>query len=182
MPICLIAQLSQNFSLEVVCVKFTDGFWRMRPGCVGHYAVQVYEVEVKPGELFVYAPTRPVHHRADTLGNPILTVRYSSPLENVIRVQVFHHKGTKLHPPFFELEQPPPTQVNVNETDEFAELTSGELTVHVHKKGSWLVEFRDGERVITKSGWRSLGFVDTPEGRFIHEQLSLSVGRWVYGL
>lgn len=163
-------------------MKFTDGFWLMRPGCVGHYAAQAYEVEVHHDKLVVYAPTRPITHRAATLDIPVLTVCYSSPLENVIRVQVWHHKGTKVRPPFFELEQTQPPKVTVSETDEFAELTSGKLTVRVHKKGGWLVEFRDGDKVITKSGSRSLGFVDTPEGRFIHEQLSLSVGECVYGL
>ncbi len=37
-------------------------------------------------------------------------------------------------------------------------------------------------KVLTASGWRALGFVDTPNGRFIHEQLSLGVGECVYGL
>ena len=168
--------------MGVTELKFTDGFWLMRPGCVGHYAAQAYEVEVKDGELVVYAPTRPIRHRADTLDIPMLTVCYSSPLENVVRVQVCHHKGTKVRPPFFELENLPPPKTSVRDTEEFAELTSGKLTVRVYKKGGWLVEFRDGEKVITKSGHRSLGFVDTPEGRFIHEQLSLGVGECVYGL
>jgi alpha-D-xyloside xylohydrolase len=116
-------------------LKFTDGFWLMRPGCVGHYAAQAYEVEVKDGELVVYAPTRPIRHRADTLDIPMLTVRYSSPLENVVRVQVCHHKGTKVRPPFFELENLPPPKTSVRDTEEFAELTSGKLTVRVYKKG-----------------------------------------------
>jgi len=163
-------------------MKFTDGFWLMRPGCVGHYAAHAYEVEVHPDKLVVYAPTRPVTHRAATLDTPVLTVCYSSPLENVIRVQVWHHKGAKPRPPFFELAELPQPKVTVSETEGFAELTSGRLTVRVHKKGGWLVEFRDGEKVVTKSGSRSLGFVDTPEGRFIHEQLSLGVGECVYGL
>lgn len=168
--------------LGVNALKFTDGFWLMRPGCIGHYAAQAYEIEVKKEALIVYAPTRQIRHRSDTLDIPMLTVCFSSPFENVIRVQVCHHKGTKVRPPFFELGQVPPPQVVVTETEDFAELKSGNLAVRVHKKGGWLVEFRDGEKVITKSGHRSLGFVYTPQGRFIHEQLSLSVGECVYGL
>ncbi len=163
-------------------MKFTDGFWLMRPGCVGHYAAQAYEVKVLPDRLVVYAPTRPVTHRAATVETPLLTVTFSSPMENVVRVQVVHHKGTRPRPPFFELNQLPPPSVIVREDEEVAELTTGRLTVRVHKRGGWLVEFRDGERLITKSVDRSLGFVDTPEGRFIHEQLSLQVGECVYGL
>jgi alpha-D-xyloside xylohydrolase len=38
------------------------------------------------------------------------------------------------------------------------------------------------ERLLTSSGWRGLGFVDTPDGRFIHEQLGLGVGECVDGM
>jgi len=38
-----------------------------------------------------------------------------------------------------------------------ATLTSGRLSVRVEKAGDWRIEFRDGERVITSSGWRGMG-------------------------
>ena len=28
-------------------MKFTDGYWQMRPGMIPHYAAQVYEVTVE---------------------------------------------------------------------------------------------------------------------------------------
>ena len=56
------------------------------------------------------------------------------------------------------------------------------LSVRIHKSGDWLVEFIGNEKVITASGWHALGFVDTPDGRYIHEQLNLGVGECVYGL
>jgi alpha-D-xyloside xylohydrolase len=40
----------------------------------------------------------------------------------------------------------------------------------------------DGERLLTQSGWRAMGYVDTESRRYIHEQLGLSVGENVYGL
>ena len=40
----------------------------------------------------------------------------------------------------------------------------------------------EGDKVITSSSTRGMGFVDTPEGRFVHEQLNLGVGECVYGL
>lgn len=162
-------------------MKFTDGFWLMRPGCIGHYAAQAHEVEIGENSLVVYAPTRAIYHRVDTLDTPVLTVRFSSPSENIIRVQVCHHKGTKVHPPFFELEQFPPPETNVMETEGFAELTSGRLSVRVYKGGAGSLNLETVKKVIIKSGHKSLGFVDTPEGRFILQQLSSSVGECVYG-
>ena len=37
-------------------------------------------------------PSR-MNGRGDTLNLPLLTVRFSSPMPNVIRVQMVHHKG-----------------------------------------------------------------------------------------
>lgn len=162
-------------------MKFTDGYWMMRAGYTSHYAAQAYEVEPDGQSLIVYAPTKPIQQRADTLNLPLLTVKYSSPLEGVIRVEVVHHKGGKPPQPQFKIFGEPVTpQIQI--TESVAELTSGGLTVQIQRGAGWEVTFRAGERVFTRSGWRALGFVDTPSGRFIHEQLNLGVGENVYGL
>lgn len=162
-------------------MKFTDGYWQMRAGYAPHFAEQAYDVETDGRSLTVYAPTRRIGQRGDTLNLPVLTVRYSSPLEGVIRVQVTHHKGGKPPRPQFEIcEGPVSPQVEIQAGA--AELTSGELTVRVQRGDAWGVTFRAGGQTLTGSGWRALGFVDTPEGRYIHEQLNLGVGEYVYGL
>ena len=163
-------------------MKFTDGYWNMRPGVTPHYAVHVHDIDVEPDALVVYAPTRRLNHRGDTLNLPLLTLRFSSPMENVIRVQMWHHKGGRSRKPTFELKPQPTPDVIIQDDDQAATLTSGQLTARVEKGGDWKVEFMDGDRVITGNGWRTTGFVDTPEGRFIHEQLALGVGEVVYGL
>jgi alpha-D-xyloside xylohydrolase len=142
----------------------------------------VQEVLVAPRALTVYAGTRPVTNRGATLNQALLTIRYSSPLPNVIRVQMVHHKGGRPRRPSFALEPQPEPAVVIRDGEDAAALTSGRLTVRVQKRAGWLVEFQDEERVITSRGWRAAGFVDTPDGRFIHEQLSLAVGECVYGL
>ncbi len=77
--------------------------------------------------------------------------------------------------------------VKTHDDAQSATLTSGQLTARVDKSGGWKLAFLDNTREnggheITHSGWRAMGFVDTPEGRFIHEQLTLDVGECVYGL
>ena len=162
-------------------MKFTDGYWEMRPGTIPYYAVQVHEVETDEESLTVYAPTKKISGRGDTLGQPMLTIRFSAPLENVIRVQLWHHKGGHSSLPSFSTF---PQKVNpiIENSPQFASLTSRQLTVRVQKMGDWQVEFLDGERRVTGSAWRGMGFVDTPAGRFIHDQLNLGVGEYVYGL
>ena len=163
-------------------MKFTDGYWQMQPGVTPYYAVHVHEVEATPDALTIYAPTQRLRGRGDTLNLPLLTVHLSSPMENVIRVQLYHHKGGRPPKPQFELKPQPAPDVIVRDEDAAATLTSGQLTARVDKTGDWRLSFMDGEREITHSGWRAMGYVDAPDGRYIHEQLALGVGECVYGL
>ncbi|MCL6430605.1 MAG: hypothetical protein K6V36_07040 [Anaerolineae bacterium] len=163
-------------------MKFTDGYWQMRPGVTPHYPAQVYEVQVGPDALTVYAPTRRLSGRGDTLNLPLLTVRLSSPMPNVVRVQLWHHKGSRPPRPQFELKPQPAPLIEIHDDEQAATLTSGRLTARVLKAGDWRLEFRDGDRILTSSGWRAMAMLDTPEGRFMREQLALAVGECVYGL
>jgi alpha-D-xyloside xylohydrolase len=163
-------------------MKFTDGYWQMRPGCTPFYATQVRDIETTPETLTIYATTRKIENRGDTINSAILTIHYSSPLENVIKVEVWHHAGCLDPRPEFELKKHPAPPVEINDQSTVANLKSGDLSVEVNKADGWQVEFKNGNQLITNSGWRSLGYVDTPEGRFIHEQLGLGVGENVYGL
>lgn len=64
-----------------------------------------------------------------------------------------------------------------------AVLRSGPLEARVTRDGRWSLEFRDGGRLITRSGRRSVGVIADDSGhQFVHEQLALSVGEHVYGL
>lgn len=163
-------------------MKFTDGYWQIRQGNTPYYPVQVHEIETDSDSLVVYGATKRLNHRGDTLNLPLLTVRFSSPMPNVIRVQMVHHKGGKPRMPRFQINSEKTHEVQIQENDQAAVLTSGRLSVRVEKAGDWRIDFLDGQRIVTRSGWRGMGFVDTPEGRFIHEQLNLGVGECVYGL
>jgi alpha-D-xyloside xylohydrolase len=169
-------------------MKFTNGNWLMRPGVTPHYPVHMYEVETEPGAVHpagaitVYGPTKRLTQRGDTHDLPLLTARFSSPMPDVICVQIYHLKGGQPRKPEFEIQTQNAADVEIHDDAQAATLTSGRLTVRVEKEGDWRIEFKDGKRVITHSGRRGMGFVDTEEGRYIHEQLALGVGECVYGL
>jgi alpha-D-xyloside xylohydrolase len=162
-------------------MKFTNGYWEMRPGMKPHYAAQVHEVLIEEAALIVFAPVDRLQERGHTVNQPLLTLRFTSPMKNVIHVQVVHHKGGLPRKPEFYLHTEV-SEVSITEDETAATLSSGDLSVRVHKGDSWLVEFLGNDRLLTASGWRSLGFVDTPQGRFIHDGLGLGVGECVYGL
>ena len=163
-------------------MKFTDGYWQMRAGMTPHYAAQVHEVILEEDAITVYAPVGRLEERGHTVNQPLLTLRFSSPMENVIWVQCIHHKGKTPRKPEFHLNPGTDPQASIADDEHASTLTSGNLSVRINKGNDWLVEFLGEAKVITSSGWRALGFVDTPDGRYIHEQLSLGVGECVYGL
>ena len=163
-------------------MKFTDGYWQMRAGMTPYYAAQVHEVMLEQDMITVFAPTKKLQGRGDTLNLPMLTVSFSSPMENVIRVQLVHHKGGSHRKPEFTIYSESIPQISVANDEYSATLTSGDLSVRINKKDDWLVEYIGGNKVITYSGWRGMGFVDTRDGHYIHEQLNLGVGECVYGL
>jgi len=163
-------------------MKFTDGYWQMRPGITSHYAAQAYEVTAEHDALTVYAPTGKLQGRGQTINQPLLTVRFSSPMENVIHVQLIHHKGGVPRKPEFATYSGSVPEVLISDNEGASILTSGDLSVRINKTDDWLVEYMGGDKLLTSSGWRAMGFADTPNGRYIHEQLSLGVGECVYGL
>jgi alpha-D-xyloside xylohydrolase len=163
-------------------MKFTNGYWHIRTGFTPHYAAQVHEVTVEPDALTVYAPIGKLEERGHTINQPILTVRFSSPMQNVIRVQLMHHKGLRPRKPAFKVHSQSDSQISISNDEQTAILTSGDLSVRINKGSDWLVEYIGEDKVITSSSWRGMGFVDTSDGRYIHEQLNLGVGECVYGL
>ncbi len=164
-------------------MKFTDGQWLLQPGVTAHYAAEAYEVRALADRIVVLATTRPIKHRGDTLQGPVLTVTLHSPLPGVIRVAVEHFSASespRLHVPMPGATN---TAVQVTETETQVSLVSGVIAVDVKKGEGWSLVFREGSRVLTKSDWRSLGYLQwSGRGSFVHEQLTLQVGECVYGL
>jgi alpha-D-xyloside xylohydrolase len=163
-------------------MKFTDGQWLVRAGVTANYAAEAHTITAEPGRLVVHAPVRAIRHRGDTLQGPLLTVTLSSPLPDVVRVRMEHFTGGIARGPEIPLQVHADAPVAIAETAEAVTLTSGGLTVRI-KRADWEMSFEADGRVLTKSGWHSVGYMQAPGKRnFMHEQLSLGVGECVYGL
>jgi alpha-D-xyloside xylohydrolase len=164
-------------------VKFTDGYWNLRKGVSALYPVQVGEVETGSDSLTVYAPTKRIAHRGDTLNGSLLTLEFSSPMPDVIRVRLTHLYGGKPKPPDFELLEQPAVKVAVVADETAAALSSGRLSVRIARTGDWHMEFLADGRVLTHSGRKGMGIFETDDTeRYLREQLSLGIGECVYGL
>lgn len=164
-------------------MKFTDGNWMMRPGVTAYYPAQAYEVEASEKTLTVHAPVSTVHNRGNTLQGPLITVRFSSPIPDVIRVQVSHFAEDRSSARRFDVHECPDTDVCVRAGENSASLTSGRLTVRLGDLKKWGLEFVGDGRVVTRSESRGIGLAEMQgDGPYMHEQLSLGVGEAVYGL
>jgi alpha-D-xyloside xylohydrolase len=164
-------------------VKFTNGYWRLRDGVQALYPVQAYDVTVESDALVVYAPTKKITHRGDTLNQPLLTVRCSSPAPDVISVSVSHFLGKQPPHPHFPLNTDPSVQVRTDVDGSHATITSGALSARLERGEGWALDFLADGRRLTTSGGKAMALVSTDtDGHYVREQLSLGIGEVVYGL
>ncbi|MBA9006213.1 alpha-xylosidase [Thermomonospora cellulosilytica] len=167
-------------------MKFTDGYWLMRPGVHPIYPVEVLDVATGPGRLTAYAPGQHIRDRGDLLKGPMVTVELAAPMADVVKVTVTHFAGAAERGPRFEIaEDEGAAAAAVVRCDaDFAELTSGALTARIDRRTrSWGLDFLAEGRELTRSGFKAMAVIDTDEGRhFVREQLDLQVDHFVYGL
>ncbi|ELY2858465.1 alpha-xylosidase [Cronobacter sakazakii] len=165
-------------------MKISDGNWLIQPGLSLLHPVQVFDVEQRDGEMVVYAAPRDVRERAGQLDTPLFTLRFFSPQEGIIGVRIEHFQGVPDHGPRYPLNAQAQVPVELCDTDRYAELQSGALSVRVTKGENWALDFlRDGER-ITGSQVKNNGYVQDRNtgGSYMFERLDLGVGETVYGL
>jgi len=164
-------------------MKFEQGQWRLLPGVEAIYPMTVVDVRIESDALIVTGYDHMVQKRSDYLHGTSITVRFSSPMPNVIRIQLTHFKGRRERLPAFDLDyaQTNPA-VSIDHQDGIARLTSGNLSVEVLTQGKWGFTFRRTGQELTESGEQAIGLFTKDGKTYIREQLSLQPGETVYGL
>lgn len=173
-------------------MKFNNGCWLFKEGCACFSPSEVYYTTVGDTEVTLCAPTHPIKERGDTLGGINLTIRITSPMPDVLRVQTYHHMGTVAKAPSFELNLDHPQTLQVEDKDDILTITSGTLSL-VITKNPWSMTYMSGGKVLTKSGRRDLALMKTDykgdcyelngdlENTYMREQLNIGVGELLYG-
>ena len=171
-------------------MKFQNGCWLLREGFASFSPQQVYDSKVKEDEVVLCAPTAVVNGRGNTIDGVNLTIRVTTPMPEVIRVQTWHHKGRAKREPEFELAVARGKHLSVEETEETITIKSGSLGLIIGRK-NWFMRYeRDGE-LLTRSAPRDLAYIkedwkgmayDKGDGAYMRQQLGLSVGERIYGL
>ncbi|GAA2044267.1 alpha-xylosidase [Agromyces tropicus] len=190
-------------------MKFTDGFWHVRPGVEALYAQEARDLAIERDvdgrdELVAWAPTRVIASRGDTLNRPMLTVSLASLAEGVIRVRVEHHCGTP-RDVGFDLATDDADRASISVDDDGGVVDAGALRARIRRGAPWELSFEDAAgTTLTTSGHKSVGYLKLAPGApvaaeptgvtgitttglaeasaYLHTQLSLGVGELVYGL
>ena len=162
-------------------MKFTDGNWMVREGFNIHFPRTIHDLSVADDHVTLYAPCKDINHRGDTLDGPLLTIKLSSPMENVIRVQTWHYKGEKKKYPNFHVAD---QNINpaIENTDEEISLVSGDLKLKINKNHFGL-NFYNKDKAINSGDAKGLAWIEGPnETTYMRGQLNLGVGEQIYGL
>lgn len=164
-------------------MKFNQGHWRILPGTEAVFPVSVVDVQVEPEALVVTGYDHVVHARWNYLDGKIITARFSSPMPNVIRVQLTHFKGRREIQPAFDLDYARTNRaVSTGQDGQQAWLKAGDLSVSVPTEGAWGFTFQRGGQPLTASETQAVGMFNQGGKTYLREQLSLQVGETVYGL
>lgn len=187
-------------------MKVSDGYWLYRPGYKVDHAVQIYEVEADGNSITVYATNQTIHNRGMTLGGPMFTVRFTSTLENSIKVSIEHFSGTMKKAPAFELYEDGNFSPTVKKSDDGSfTLISGRTSVRIGcAGGQWDISYRYDDKLLTGSGWRTTSLIreenwlnqsrteklrneqffsrsESGDDVYIREMLNISPGEYIYG-
>ncbi len=163
-------------------MKFTNGYWMIRDGFTVQSAKQYYDHRTEPNKLIAYAPTNRVEGHGSTLNGAVLTLELTSPVENVIRIRAYHHKGGFREAPAFGLVEDT-SQVSISETEETLEFKTGCTRAVLYKTGDYRLCFYYGDNLMTESSLGGLAYARENTGKtYMREELALDVGELVYGL
>ncbi len=171
---------------------FGNGCWLQKEGCACHTPQHVYFEKIEDTKVTLCLPTSFVANRGCTLGGINLTMVITSPAEDVLRVQTYHHMGVKKREPEFELEQTEEKKLAVESNEDVIVIKSGSMSLEIAKK-YFSMTYKRGDEVITRStvkdlacmkmDWKGDAYdkgdqVDT----YMRQQLSMGVGELIYGL
>ncbi|MBX3064076.1 MAG: alpha-xylosidase [Anaerolineae bacterium] len=164
-------------------MKFELGQWELQPGVSAIFPATITDVVVEKDALTISGYDHQIYHRTSYIHGSTITARFTSPLPNVIRVQLTHFRGQRQALPIFDLDYSLKNgEVITGRDAEKAWLKSGEVTVIVPTQGQWHYNIQRGDQALTGSEPRAVALFNKDGETYLREQLTLQVGETVYGL
>lgn len=163
-------------------MKFINGNWLIADGIKASYACNVYEYEQQDNKLVFIFAERPAYSRDSTISLPVDTVTISSPLEEVIKVNITHFSGGNKDIEF-QIEDYHP-EVNIKEEENSVTFKTGGLEMVANIQDPFKISYYGNNKYLTGTGIRSFGHMteEASKKTYMTEELKMSVGETVYGL
>ncbi|EMD38625.1 glycoside hydrolase family 31 protein [Gelatoporia subvermispora B] len=192
-------------------MRFNDGFWLLKSGVKAYYGLQVVSAREDGDGFNLQVSTKPIRHRGDTLGGPLLSIRVHSPTEGVIGVKIDHFKHIEPTPNITLFPDDPATpSAQLSKTEHSWSLSTGGVTAEI-TENPYTITFKSPQRTLTSAGYKHQGLYDVPYKwtlrsasnascltsdvssnprpqappetvRYVHSELNLSPGELIYGL
>ncbi|MDR1046551.1 MAG: alpha-xylosidase, partial [Treponema sp.] len=164
-------------------MKFKDGYWEIREGVKNLNLIEVFDAAKTESTLTVYTATKKIAGRGDSVSAILLTAEFSSPMPDVIRVRMYHHKGVAERSPAFARPPSLADHVKTKTGGEECVFSAGSLSLSIAREGPWRGIFeRNGKKLTEILGRQSGCFSVQGSGSFMAQYLKLTVGETVYGL
>ncbi len=163
-------------------MKFTNGFWLVKKEFSADYVREIYKWDAEKEKLTLFAPYKMISGRGDTLNIGLMTIALSSPMEDIIRVRLTNHAGAIKKDPLFDIPDLNYDGVQITSDADTASITSGKLTLSVHKGRPEILVISQG-KLVTKIPAKGLAYMRRNDGHnFLTNEFSLGTGELVYGL
>jgi alpha-D-xyloside xylohydrolase len=175
--------------------RFSRGMWETKEGVNIRWAQSSFKTVVQEdGSLYNLSATVPLRSRGAQLNNPTISTRLYAPTEGVVGVEHYHHysKYNAETEPRFQLKTAAIKKevFEILETDKTATLSvDGDVQATIQKE-HWGLNFTHNDKLLTKLGFRSVGWVsdsrfpnkDGKASTYTTIQLHVSNGEKFFGL
>ncbi|MBO7223416.1 MAG: alpha-xylosidase [Kiritimatiellae bacterium] len=173
-------------------MKFNNGGWLAIDGIDKFHPVEIYDVKQDGNVVEICAFFKFIKTKGDLLAGPIFSYAISSPLPDVLKVELVHYKYAKNLGPKFELHTQDASQpISLEKSDKTYIVRSGNMRLEFTDVNGLEMKFFRGNEFLTKTTPNSTSYIVSKEDEFLNEkldkrymmeQLYLSVGELVYGL
>jgi hypothetical protein len=146
-------------------MRFNDGFWLLKNGVKPFYGLQATQVTSRDDAFHLTVATKPIRHRGDTLGGPLLSVKVHSPTDGVIGVSLQHLlvANPAPHIPLFpNLPPQPSSSLALSSNGDVHTLSSGPLSAVITQNPYTLSFNAHSNRTLTFAGPRHQAIFDVP--------------------
>ncbi len=164
-------------------MKFSHGAWQWAKGVTPTCVRRVNEYRIEKDVLWLSALDRYGKEGGDKFEGLVLELRLTSPMPDVVRVQIRHHHRAQAGRVEPDLDHSLAAKnVNIEDQENYLVFRSGNLTVRI-RKSNWEMSFIQGNNQITTAANDSLGYMQVAgRGQYLMQRLQMAVGECIYGL